>query len=200
MNCPKCDLHIAQPDADECPSCGVVLSKASRHSHRQAFPRPQAPPERARVAEKAVIPWSKLLRIGIVVVAIWYGWQFVAGRRAAASWYHGTDGYERAVAEQKSTSRPIILHFYTDWCGVCKRLDREVLSTAKFGNAYRPAIKVKVNPEKDGQAAGRLAVRYAIRGFPTVLVVPPGGRATPIVGYGNSEGFYTRVSAAIAGP
>lgn len=195
MNCPKCDLHIAQPNTVECPSCGVLLAKASsRPSHRRAYVQPQAPPP----TEASGIPWSKVIRIGIVVVAIWYGFRFVSGRKAAASsWYQGADGYERAVAQQKSTSQPIILYFYTEWCGYCKKLDREVLSTAKFGNTYPSVIKVKVNPEKDGRAAGALAARYEIRGFPTIFVVPPKGRAASIVGYGDSDRFYARLTEAV---
>lgn len=196
MNCPKCDLHIAQPNTVECPGCGVLLAKASssRPSHRRAYVQPQAPPP----MEASGIPWSRVIRIGIVVVAIWYGWQFVTGKKAAASsWYQGADGYERAVAEQKSTSQPIVLYFYTEWCGYCKKLDREVLSTAKFGSTYPSVIKVKVNPEKDGGAAGALAARYEIRGFPTIFVVPPKGRTSSIVGYGGSEGFYAELTEAV---
>jgi thiol:disulfide interchange protein len=196
MNCPKCDVPIAQSNTAECPSCGVVLAKASsRPFQRSTYARPQARPP---AAEASGIPWSKVIRIGIVVVAIWYGWQFITGKKAAASsWYQGADGYERAVAEQKSTSQPIVLYFYTEWCGYCKQLDREVLSTAKFGTTYPSVIKVKVNPEKDGRAASALAERYEIRGFPTIFVVPSKGRTASIVGYGDSDRFYARLTEAV---
>jgi len=194
MVCPKCGLQIPQANATECPSCGVILSKAS-----QGF----APPMRLR--ERAVAPppaqssitLSHIVRVVIVVAVAWYGWRFVSGRSASAQgWYQGARGYEQAVVEQKSSQKPILLYFHTEWCGYCKRLEHDVFSTSTFDQKYGSVLKVKVNPET-GSDERNLAKRYGIHGFPTVFVVIAGNANAPIVGYGDADNFYASLKQTL---
>ena len=195
MVCPKCNLQIAQANATECPSCGVILSKAS-----QRFA-----PSPTRLRERAVAPpparssitLTHVVRLAIVVIAAWFGWRFVSGKSAAAGpWYQGASGYEQAVAEQKSSGKPILLYFHTEWCGYCKRLEHDVFSTSTFGQKYSSVLKVKVNPET-GSAERSLAERYGIHGYPTVFVVTAGAANGPIVGFSDADGFYARLQQAV---
>ena len=195
MVCPKCGHQIPQANATECASCGVILAKAS-----QGF----APPP-TRLRERAAPPpptrssitLSHIARLAIVVVAVWYGWRFLSGKKAAADgWYQGADGYELAIAEQQSSGKPILLYFHTEWCGYCKRLERDVFSTSTFGQRYGSVLKVKVNPESS-RAEHSLAERYGIRGFPTVFVVVAGNANQPIVGYGDADNFYASLKQTL---
>jgi thiol:disulfide interchange protein len=194
MVCPKCGFQIAPANATECASCGVILAKASQ----RFAPTPILLRERAAPSPPArsSISLSHVVRLAIVVVAALYGWRFLSGKKAAAdSWYEGAGGYERAVVEQKSSGKPIILYFHTEWCGYCKRLERDVFSTSTFGQKYASVLKVKVNPEK-GSADHSLAERYGIRGFPTVFVVAGGTPTEPIVGFSDADWFYSRLQQA----
>lgn len=61
-------------------------------------------------------------------------------------WYSFKDGFEKAAKEGKY----ILVDFYTDWCGWCKKMDKETFSNEKVINLInKNFIAVKFNPEKD---------------------------------------------------
>ena len=141
---------------------------------------------------------SRVIRVAIIVAIGWYGWRFISGQKAAAlPWYQGAAGFEQAIAEQKSSGKPVLVYFRTDWCGYCKRLDHDVFKSSTFGQRYGSSLlKVEVNPEK-GSAEASLAERYNLRGVPTVIVLASGNASQAIVGYGDEDRFYASLKQAV---
>ena len=77
---------------------------------------------------------------------------------------------ERAQAENK----PILIDWFTDWCGPCKVLDREVWADEAVGKQVdADFIAVKIDCEK-GEGI-ELSKTYKIFNYPTVMVVAPDG-------------------------
>ena len=141
---------------------------------------------------------SRTVGAAIFIVVAMFVWHSFGGGQSSAqagTWYHGADGYEQALAQQKSSGQPILLYFHTEWCGYCKRLERDVLSTPAFEQRYGSLLKVKVNPESSS-AEHKLAKDYAISGFPTIFIVSAGTPGEPIVGYGGADEFYSRLQQA----
>jgi protein disulfide-isomerase len=90
--------------------------------------------------------------------------------------------YEAAVAESKSTGKPIILFFTgSDWCGWCSKLEEDVLNTHDFlESAGSKFIFVKLDfplyTSLDNRLTSQnkeLQKRYDIRSFPTIIVLDP---------------------------
>jgi thioredoxin-related protein/YHS domain-containing protein len=68
--------------------------------------------------------------------------------------------------------RLVLLHFYSDNCAPCVRLEQNVFSRADVGEAVaQNYLPVKVHVEKVPQ----LAARYSIRAWPTDVFVTPAG-------------------------
>ncbi len=181
MDCPKCGADIPQHDAEECPACGVILSKAVP----EPFPHqrfPLHPPQKPVPPRPAISPIA-IFGIAIALGALLLGARFIKGKSAAADgWYHGASGYQRALEEQKTSNKPVLLYFHTEWCGWCRKLESDVFATSTFGNRYGSILKVKVNPD-DSREERKLADQYAVRGYPTVFVISGGEAREPIVGY-----------------
>jgi len=77
---------------------------------------------------------------------------------------------KRARAEKK----PIMVDLYATWCGPCKMLDRATFANEEFGAwAKLTLVSAKVDAEK-GEGR-RLARRYAVHSFPTVLFLDSSG-------------------------
>lgn len=116
------------------------------------------------------------------------------GSRNSASGASGqwTTDYDSALASASGTDKKVFLFFTgSDWCGWCKRLDAEVLSTSEFqGYARDNLVLVKLDfpqsiPQSEQLKAqnAQLAQRFGIKGYPTVIVLNSSGNPIGRTGY-----------------
>ena len=83
---------------------------------------------------------------------------------------------ENFQTEVLSSSVPVLVDFYTDWCGPCKML-APILE--ELAGDYTGKVKFgKVNAEEQQD----LAVQYGIRAFPTMLMFDKGQVSQQILG------------------
>lgn len=103
-----------------------------------------------------------------------------------------TTNYPAALAQARGNGGKVFLFFTgSDWCGWCKRLDREILSTSQFKTyAGQNLILVKLDfphdiPQSDSEKAQneQLSQRFKVEGFPTVVVVNGQGKELGRLGY-----------------
>jgi thiol:disulfide interchange protein len=80
--------------------------------------------------------------------------------------------FDEALARARSEKRLLLVDVYTDWCGWCKKLDREVFADARVAEAAKGLVAVRVNAENGGE---KVAQRYDVQGYPTVLFVDGSG-------------------------
>ena len=72
----------------------------------------------------------------------------------------------------------------TDWCGWCKKLDKDVFSNATLaGYLNDKFVCVKVNAE-DPKEGSTVAGTYKVNGYPCALVFSPEGKLL-----GRIEGY-----------
>ena len=100
--------------------------------------------------------------------------------------------WEVARTRAEKENKPILVNFSgSDWCGWCKRLDREVFRTDEF-KAFAEKGFVLLNldfpkykdqdPELRKQNQ-KLLNKYGVTGFPSVLVVNHTGKLVFTTGY-----------------
>lgn len=69
-------------------------------------------------------------------------------------------GFEEAIALNEKDPKPILVDLYTDWCGWCKRMDKDTYANdviAKYINDHYYAVKM------DGE--GREDIKYKDKTF-----------------------------------
>ena len=100
---------------------------------------------------------------------------------------------ERAQKEDKI----ILLNGYTDWCGYCKKMDREVFNDKQTGNYLNHNfINVKMNMEKGEGPA--IAKKYFMKGFPTTVFLEPSGKVRHrVIGYKPKQVFVKEAQKAL---
>jgi len=94
-----------------------------------------------------------------------------------AGWYRGAEGLERALEERATRPAPLLLYFHAEWCGYCRRLEKDYLAAAPVREVLGRVMRVEIAPE-DGEAAIAVARRFDVKGYPTVLVMPAGTEQT----------------------
>lgn len=108
--------------------------------------------------------------------------------------------YDQGQQEAKANNKLVLLDFTgSDWCGWCILLDREVFSKPQFKEyASKNLVLVEVDfpkmkPMSDAIKAQnvRLAERYQIQAFPTIIVLNGDGQMVGELGYmqGGPEAF-----------
>jgi thiol:disulfide interchange protein len=86
-----------------------------------------------------------------------------------SSWYAGAEGLTEALRRSEAERKPLLLYFYTDWCGYCRQFERELLTEPELADYLKSIVAVRVNPEA-GPAEAVLARRYGVHSFPTLFV------------------------------
>ena len=104
-----------------------------------------------------------------------------------------TDNLDEALKSAKANKRYVVAVFSgSDWCTWCQKLEKEILSTEAFrkGAVGKYELVYIDNPRnKDllseyGKANNRkLASKYEVSGFPTVLILDAEGEKVAQLGY-----------------
>jgi len=109
-----------------------------------------------------------------------------------------TDDFDAALKASAASSRPVVAVFSgSDWCGWCKKLEKEVFAQDEFlKDATNRYTLVYVDSPQNESLLSRMAAKrnpelvkkYAIEGFPTVLVLDAQGAVLGKTGYRRGGG------------
>ncbi len=100
--------------------------------------------------------------------------------------------YEAAVQESQTSSKPIILFFTgSDWCPLCKQLEREVFNSREFiAESKDKYIYVKLDFPLDHSLSPTLTAqnkslqrKFDVRAFPTVVILDSNQHPIGVTGY-----------------
>jgi thioredoxin-related protein len=88
--------------------------------------------------------------------------------------YRFTEGMDLA----RKTGRPVVLYFFTTWCGYCRAMDRMVFSDARVTEELRSRfVYIRIDTEGSGSIRyknhelrpSEFAMMMGVQGFPTTV-------------------------------
>ncbi len=117
------------------------------------------------------------------------------------------DDLEKAKAQAKAENKKILLDFTgSDWCGWCKKLDKEVFSQPAWKDyAAKHLVLVEVDfprsfqlPEATKKQNDALQKKFGIQGFPTIVITSASGTKRGELGYveGGPDAFIKALKKA----
>lgn len=117
----------------------------------------------------------------------------INAQAAQVNWSHNV---ESALQEANQSRRLVFMKFTADWCGYCKKMERETFTrptVADFVNKEFVPVLVDADKHRD------LVQHLKIRGFPAMLIVSPEMVILErISGYQTEEKLMPMLRAAIA--
>lgn len=107
--------------------------------------------------------------------------------------------FDEGLAKAKKEKKMILVDFYTDWCGYCKKMDAETYANEKviqyLNSKY---VLVKINPEKSGDLKYKgnsytnnsFTRSVGVTGYPSTLFIESDEELITLVpGYINTTEF-----------
>lgn len=133
---------------------------------------------------------------------------FTPGEGDGLKWYSWNEGYPLAMKNKKI----ILVDAYTDWCGWCKKMDRDTYANADIiKKLNQHFIVIKFNPELRDLTYNVDSVTYTAReffsqltrgentGFPTTYFINPVKKSLMIdPGYKDAAAFMQVLDHVIA--
>ncbi len=103
------------------------------------------------------------------------------------------DDYDAALKKAEAENKHIVIDFSgSDWCGWCKRLEKEVFNTDEFRKGAKDKyVLLMVDSPNDTslltkraqEQNPKLVDKFGVEGFPTVVVLNPKGEEVARMGY-----------------
>lgn len=100
------------------------------------------------------------------------------------------EDWNKVLATAESRSLNIFVDVYTDWCGYCKMMDRDVFSEVEVGEYFNSNF-VNVKLDAETSFGSGFAANYGVDGFPTYLFLDVKGESLlgEISGYTETAEF-----------
>ena len=104
--------------------------------------------------------------------------------------------WKEAIETAKREGKLVFVDFYTDWCGPCKVMARDVFPQKQVGDFFNAKfVCLKLNAEKEGR---ELAKRFCISAYPTFIVVDTDEKVrVELKGSMNADKFIARMEDAL---
>jgi thioredoxin 1 len=96
------------------------------------------------------------------------------------------------VDETLKTKKITVLDFWAPWCGPCKMLG-PIIDDLSRENEGKDVTVAKINVEENQQ----LAIKYGVRGIPTVIIFKDGEEQTRKVGVSSKAEFQTIIDGLL---
>ena len=107
--------------------------------------------------------------------------------------------FDAAQSLAKQQGKLMLIDFYADWCGPCKRFKADATTVSELKQGLESVVFFSIDAEKgDGI---KLAQRYGVRSYPNFLLADAEGNAVfRWVGYGDADGFLKNLNQGLADP
>jgi thiol:disulfide interchange protein len=93
-----------------------------------------------------------------------------------------------------TAGKPVMVDFYAEWCGWCKKLDKDVYTDPQVKALSKNFICVKVDTDKDQASSSK----FGVQGLPTIVFLKGDGTLiNKIVGYQPAPEFAKSMQAAL---
>jgi thioredoxin-related protein len=107
--------------------------------------------------------------------------------------------WDQGLSEASITKRPILVDVYTDWCGWCKRMDRDVYArddVRTYLNQHFVLVRLNAESADEARYGGRtltsraLAQQLRVSGYPTTIFLKANGdHIANVPGYVPADRF-----------
>lgn len=158
--------------------------------------------ELAPVPVRGSKPAVSVLLAALVAVSIcWHSTAAqgaTAGAASGISWVHAASDadVDKAFALGRQSGRPVFLYWGAIWCPPCNQVKATLFSRPDFVERSRAFVPVYVDGDKPG--AQKIAARFKVQGYPTMILFKPDGtEVTRLPGEVGAQRYLLALTAGL---
>ena len=100
----------------------------------------------------------------------------------------------QAAAKAKKENKLVFVDCYTQWCGPCKKMARDIFPQEKVGKFMNERF-VNVKIDMEASYAEGLSKEWQVSGYPTFIIFNADGKEIGrFMGGSDADGFISRVA------
>ena len=100
---------------------------------------------------------------------------------------------DKVISKAKKEHKLIFVDCYTQWCGPCKKMARDIFPDTKVGNYMNPRF-VNLKIDMEASYAEGLSKEWQVSGYPTFIIFNADGKEIGrFMGGSDADGFIKRV-------
>ncbi|MEK7814045.1 MAG: thioredoxin family protein [Candidatus Desantisbacteria bacterium] len=104
------------------------------------------------------------------------------------------NSFDDGLKIAKTRNCPLMVDFFADWCGWCKKLDEETWTNKDVILLAQRFVCVKIDCDTDRQTPAR----YGVRPLPTILFINTEATVIhQVIGYRNPEDMIVEMNKAV---
>jgi thioredoxin-related protein len=137
----------------------------------------------------------RLAVVTVVLMQVLVSGGSFAGDTGKLRWMSFNDG----LVEAQRTGKKVMVDVYTDWCGWCKKMDKDTYENSAVAQYLsKNFVSIKLNAEADGKLTYRgqrfsereLSAAFGVTGYPSILFLRSDGEPiTVLPGYSDATRF-----------
>jgi thioredoxin-related protein len=131
----------------------------------------------------------------IIILCLLGSFTFTAAGQAGIRFFQGS--YAALLAEAQQQHKMIFIDVYTDWCGPCKQMDKNIFPLKAVGDKYNPLfLNYRLNAEK-GEGV-EIARKFNINAYPSFLYLSSDGQLIhKVAGEGPADVFNSHADKVV---
>lgn len=119
-----------------------------------------------------IIHFSYLTHMKKTLAAFLLGMALTTSGLTAQTQFRDID-FNEALQLSQTENKLIFIDFYTDWCGPCRKMSKEVFPQKHVGDFFNSQfVCLKLNAEKEGK---ELAQKFGVKAYPTFIIADQQG-------------------------
>ncbi len=143
---------------------------------------------------------KRFRRFAVILPVVFFMLHAQADEKTKLRWWSFNDG----MAEAQKSGKKVMIDVYTDWCGWCKKMDKDTYSdgsVADYLTKKYVAVKLNAESSKTLEYRGKaytereLAQAFGINGYPSIIFLTESGDPITVYpGYADAGHFKTVLS------
>ena len=134
--------------------------------------------------------------VGLIVMLVFIQ-QFSFAQKESINWH----SFEEVIEKTAANPKMILVDVYTDWCGWCKKMDRNTFTDPKvieYVNNNFYAVKLNAENKKKKFSEQSMARNMRVRSFPNFIIMDASmENITQLPGYREPDNFVSALKSLL---